>query len=176
MTAPYRRTRAQQAHDLDVSRDWEEHVEGVLGKGTVLARFSSTNDLDVWVPGYFLELKEKNQRYGERWHLLPGVEEADLFVMDELTIRRGLDNWPYVFFLVRDNPGGGRLVWMPIWELISTPRVRRQRVGKGKWIINLAGFRTLESEQQIREVATADLLRVPWRKPGIQSSVEVPQI
>ena len=34
-----------------------------------------------------LEIKEKNQPLTERWHLLDGGEERNLFVLDELTVR-----------------------------------------------------------------------------------------
>ncbi len=157
----YKRTAAQKAHDFTNARHYEEHVEAVIGV-PVHSRFNAKDDLDLWHPGYFIEIKEKNQPLSARWHIIDGADERNLFVMDELTVRRACKWYPEVFFLLRDNAHDSklpkeerqpRLFLAPIWELISVERARLDRGKKGKWVLDLSSFTRLASEADIPEIA-----------------------
>lgn len=173
----YRRTSEQRKHDLAKARVYERKVAEIVEQhaGPVLTRFTATDDLDIWVPGYFIEIKEKNQSYTKRWQIVPGVPEEYLFIMDELTIRRALRHYPGVFFLIRMNPIE-TLYLAPIWEVIGSHKVRRNRVGKGKWILDIRQFRTLEDETKIIDTARQLMLDTPWLSSGALSFQEVQQI
>lgn len=170
----YQRTAEQKEHDFNNARIYEESVAEKLG-GFTVTRFDSTDDLDIWSPGFYLEIKEKNQRYTQRWQLLEGVPEEFLFIVDELTVRRALRHYPEVFFLIRDNLND-RLFFAPIWEMVSVERVRRNRGGKGKWIIDLRNFVVLADEQWIPEIAAEALAGVRWKRSECLTQLEVPQI
>ncbi len=179
---PYHRTDAQRAKDFLQSREYEEYVEGRLGVPTV-TRFDSANDLDIYVPtdvgdGWYLEIKEKIQQYTKRWLLLDGVEERDIFIIDELTVRRALLKYPKVLFLIRDNVGdadGPRLFLVPLWELVVAPRARVNRVKKGKWIVDMSKWPRLADEGDIVEAAEAHLSTGMWLAPACLGYEEVPQ-
>lgn len=159
-SAPYHRTEWQKTHDFKAARDFESYVAAQLGDD-VHVNFDSPVRLDVWVPGYYVEVKEKRQRLTERWHILPGTPEQDLFVIDELTVRRSLSKYPGVFFLIRDVPGA-RLFLAPVWELIACRRARVDRVGKGKWVLDMTVFRQIESPAEIRTLAPHLLAEMGW--------------
>jgi hypothetical protein len=161
----YTRTRAQKQNDFLEAREYEEYLESRLGVACD-SRFDSTTELDIWVPGYMIEAKEKKQKYTKRWQLLEGVLEENLFIIDELTIRRALGEWPGAFFLLRDTvyPSGPRLFLAPIWELISVERVRVNRDKKGKWIIDTTNFRQVRDESEIPIIATHLLIEKAWKR------------
>ena len=102
------------------------------------------------------------------------MPEEDLFIIDELTVRRGSEKYPYVFYVIRDRPLN-RLFLAPIWELISVERVRVDRVNKGKWIINLRNFVQVAEEGQIPGMIPMMLASVDWRQSNILTQLEVPQ-
>lgn len=58
--------------------------------------------------------------------LRPDVEPADLFILDELALRRIVDAGRYAFLLVRDIPGSRRAVWNTA-ELVLATKVRAGR-------------------------------------------------
>lgn len=140
---PYFRTAAQKRHDHEASKVFEAQVKAALG-GAWIDQTSSTTEADFFHQreNLSLEVKEKRQRLTERWHLLPGVEEPDLFVLDELTVRKAMSRDGETFFLFRDVPGG-RLFLADLTELLMAEHVRRNRAGKGKWIIDLRQFEEL---------------------------------
>ncbi len=173
MTQPYHRTAAQRSGDFAEAREWEEQLAAVFGPN-VITQFDSKTAMDIWIPGYYVEAKEKKQRYTTRWHLLPGVAEADLFIIDELTIRRAAEKYPAVFFVLRDRPEG-RLFLAPIWELIGVERVRVDRVKKGKWIINIRNFHRIKTEAEIPALASHLLADMGWRASPSLTRLEVPQ-
>lgn len=174
MSAPYRRTAAQRAGDFEQARAWETEVAEQFRAGTFRSAFNSTDDLDFWFPGVFLELKEKRQSYTQRWWLLPNVPERDLFIIDELTVKRALQHYPAVLFLIRDVPGG-RLFYVPIWELVSVERARVNRVKKGKWVIDLSHFRTINDPVQAYDLFVQEMASQRWKDSSVASHKEVPQ-
>lgn len=161
----YRRTREQKNSDFLQARIWEEEVAGMWEPGMLDARFTSVNDLDLWLPGLFIELKEKKQKYTDRWLLLPEVPESEIFIMDELTVRRALAHYPGVLFLIRDVPSG-RLKHVPLWELVVVERARVNRAGKGKWVIDMRHFRDVETPVAAHELAVRELVDQSWRGSG----------
>ena len=177
MSEPYKRTREQKVHDFANAREYEEYVAESIGI-PVITRFDATDDLDIWVPGYYVEVKEKNQNYTQRWHLVDGIPERNLFVIDELTVRRACTKYPHVCFLLKDNVGGDepRLYIVPIWELIAVERVRRDRNGKGKWILNLDNFTRLADEADIPAFAILALVKQLWLTSECQTRLEVPEV
>lgn len=158
--ANYARSPHHAQKDFANARAFEQSVADAIDVPTI-TRFSSNTDLDIWVPGYFLEVKEKNQHYTERWtQLVHPLQEENLFIIDELTIRRGMDKYPYVYFLLHDTLQE-RMMLAPAWELISVPRVRCDRNGKGKWLIDIRNFREVTLEN-VHETAIGLLASTPW--------------
>lgn len=174
MTAPYHRTAEQKAGDFAKSREFEQEVSDALGVPHI-TNFTSPTALDIWVPGVYIEVKEKRQRLTQRWHLLPGVPEHNLFVMDELTVRRAGKHYPYVMFVIRDVPQQ-RLFAAPIWEVNSVERARRNRVGKGKWIVDMTNFRQLESLDQILPFAMDLFADTEWLRSECLTAHPIPQV
>jgi hypothetical protein len=175
VTAPYLRPEGAKVQDLAAAREYELQVADVLPHWRI-DETRATDRLDFWVPGFFVEVKEKRQRLTDRWQLLPNHPERDLFVMDELTVRRALRHWPYVYFVIRDVPGD-RVFIASIAELIAVERVRRNRSGKGKWILDMTQFRRLPSLDQLTEFVMADLVDMPWKASHCLSPVDtIPQV
>lgn len=163
----YQRTAEQRRHDLANAKAYENYVADAIGV-PVHSRFTSKTDLDLWHPGYFIEIKEKNQPLTPRWHILEHCEERNLFVLDELTVRKALRWYPEVFLLVRDNSGGDpdpRLFLIPIWELIALPKARVDRDKKGKWVLNLGDFTRIATEEDIPPYAHYALTEQLWKRP-----------
>mgnify|MGYP001180015691 CR=1 FL=1 len=168
----YQRTPEQKRHDLANARAYEDYVAIQVGV-PVHTRFDARDDLDIWHPGWMLEIKEKNQPLTERWHLLDGVEERNLFVLDELTVRKALSWYPGVFLLLRDNAHDHhlpedqrqpRLFLAPIWEIVAVKRERVDRGGKGKWILDLTDFTRLADEAHVPEFAHHALTEQKWKQ------------
>ena len=172
----YTRTRAQKQNDFHEAREYEEYFGERLGVVNH-SRFNSTTELDIWVPGYMIEIKEKKQKYTSRWHLLDDVPEENLFIIDELTIRRAMQWWPGVFFALRDKvyPSGPRLFLAPIWELLSVERKLVDRDKKGKWIIDTTSFRQVHDESEIPTIATHLMIEHAWKRSNCLGG-EVPQV
>jgi hypothetical protein len=174
VTGQYHRTRAQMAHDFRASKAWEDEVQKHL-PGTAISRTDSTTELDYFVPGVYIEAKEKRQPLGKRWHLLDGVEEQDLFVLDELSLRKGLLLMPYCWFVFHDCPMD-RLFVANVAEVAVADRVRRNRVGKGKLILSLRQFRRIAGLEDLLPVIEEDIRKMPWKQSGCLSLEVVPQI
>ena len=83
-----------------------------------------------------------------------------------------------MFFLLKDNVGGDepRLYIVPIWELIGVERVRRDRNGKGKWILNLDYFTRIADEADIPAFAILALVKQLWMPSECQTRLEVPEV
>ena len=136
MSAPYARRPGQSALDMAAAREFEEEVRAVLPDHCVV-RTSSSVDLDYFIPPVVVEVKEKKQPLTARWH--GGQDEEDLFIIDELTVRKALKHWPYVWFVMKDCPQD-RIFLANIAEILSADRHRFNRNGKGKWVIDTSGL------------------------------------
>ena len=142
----YARRPGTSARDYAASKEFEAEVARFLPGATDFT--SSKELLDWWVPagGYWLDAKEKRQPLTDRWQALaPFVPEPELFVLDELSLRKGLLTHKPAYFLLRDVPGGGRLFITSVYELSCLGRVRANRVGKGKLLFDLRDLRPLEA-------------------------------
>lgn len=161
--------------DLSASKAFEQEVAGYLPSHTI-SRTDSTTDLDFFIPGLYIEVKEKRQALTKRWCLLDGVEERDLFVLDELSLRKALVHAPYSYFVLRDVPGGLRLFLASAMEVAVVRKERRNRIGKGKLILALNEFRQMESLADIVPVITDDIASLRWKDSACWSAREVPQV
>jgi hypothetical protein len=102
--------------------------------------FMIKNDREEAV--FHLEVKEKRQRYNlNNWHKF--APEPDLFITDDLSVRKCLAYAPKSGILVRDNIRG-KYVFFSVTDLMLIPRKRVNRPIhknhleiKGKWLINL---------------------------------------
>jgi hypothetical protein len=119
----------------------EGQVEDALDTHQLLTRLgSSTSSLDrldfqVLGPGdrlCELELKAKHQRYNG-WSR-PGVAERDLFILDELALRKIIDGGRHAFLLVFDAPNRRWVLW-GVMDLVLATKTRIARplaTGAGK--------------------------------------------
>jgi hypothetical protein len=139
--------------DLARRHPLESRVEAALQKHRLMTRLTSSTrslerlDFQVLGPDGQLceiELKAKHQRYNGWGSLRPGIAERDLFILDELALRKLLDAGRYAFLLVRDDPGDRWIVWS-LMDLVfaSKTRVSRQlatagKHTKGKLLLNMA--------------------------------------
>ena len=180
----YERPPGTQRSDFHNARATEELVGTWLGPFRV-GNLTSPTRLDWWVPGLFLDVKEKNQSLTSKWtkHTEPfGWEEVDTFVIDELSIRRAMQHFPQAYFLVKDNPGGERWFLMRIDEVCCTERVRLNRATsaehrKGKWIVNLTAFRQLsDPEHQLLPTILNDQTQTPWKASYCLSGLPVTEV
>jgi hypothetical protein len=133
----------------------EKEVKSFLSRKEVKFRDNSSSyrcpDFTVLYknePYIYLEVKEKRQEYNiSNWPEY--VEEKNLFILDDLTVRKCLHYSPISGVLVRDNVRG-IYVFLSIVDLALMPRKRlnrsiRRKVSslKGKWLIDLRnGVRT----------------------------------
>ncbi len=140
--------------DLTQRHPLEAEVARALDHHPHLVRLqSSTASLDrldyqLLGPGERLcelELKAKRQPYRGWAHLRPELAEADVFILDELALRRVVDAGRYAFLLVRDVPGDRWALWSTA-ELVLATKVRVSRrlaattvTDKGKILIDLGG-------------------------------------
>ena len=93
-------------------------------------------------PYFFLEVKEKRQKYNmDNWPKF--TNESDMFIIDDLTIRKCLSYSPKSGILVRDNLSR-KYFFFSVIDLALMPRrrlnrpIRRAVSGlKGKWLISL---------------------------------------
>ncbi|MBW3615608.1 MAG: hypothetical protein KY439_09925 [Actinobacteria bacterium] len=128
-----------------------------------------------------LELKTKRQPYRGWAHLRPELAEADVFILDELALRRIVDAGRYAFLLVRDIPANRWALWSTA-ELVLASKVRVSRrlaatsvTDKGKLLIDLAGAAAVAHTLPAALGALAELVTVidrqwcdvgpwPWRE------------
>jgi hypothetical protein len=177
----YARPAGAHAADYAGARAFEELVGGWLGTYKV-PNLDAVDRLDYWVPGVYLDVKEKNQRLTARWWLLPGVEEVDLFVIDELSVRRAAAHFPHAYFLIRDRPGGDRIFLARIDEVFCAERARLNRIGKtnvakGKWVVDLSNFRQLsDPAAQLLPTVLHDQTSMPWKQSACLSMKGIPTV
>src|SRR4051812_13982307 len=122
--------------DLNGRHGIEAQVEHELSQHPALsllrASTSSYDCLDFQLLGpaetlIQLELKAKRQPLSAGWRSLrPDVEPADLFVLDELALRKIVDAGRYAFLLVRDVPQARWVLWT-VGDLLVASRARHAR-------------------------------------------------
>jgi hypothetical protein len=163
--------------DFQNARAFEEEVGTWLGAHKI-GNLDSSERLDWWVPGFYLDVKEKRQPLGRRWHLLPAVPEQFLFVIDELSVRRASQHSPHAYFVLRSVPTG-QVFLARVDEMFSAERGRVNRVGstghaKGKWVIDLRNFRELtDPVNQLMPTILADQVSMPWKASHCVTALEV---
>jgi len=155
----YSRRPGQSNIDLQNAKEFEDEVRRVL-PGYVHVRTESTVDLDFYIPPIVVEVKEKRQKLTDRWLGNKPIED-DLFVLDELTVRKALKHWPYVWFVLKDCPQE-RIFLASISEVLSADRHRFNRSGKGKWVIDTSGFSTFPLEA-IMDRIRVDIAMEEWK-------------
>lgn len=172
----YSRTAYQKGTDLARGRAIETVVRGWLG-AHVFDNTDSTTRLDFLIPELVVEVKAKNQQLGPRWHLLDGVDECDLFVLDELSLRKALTHFPSAYFVFADVPCD-RYFWARVDEVACAERVRLNRVGptgvaKGKLVLNLRNFRPLTNPDTFLADLYADQVSLDWKRSDCITQLEL---
>jgi hypothetical protein len=176
MTSQYGRSASMRASDFHQSKDFEQQV--APGLGEFLVDYSSSTDkIDFWVPGFYLDVKEKRQKLTERWHLLSGVPEEHLVVLDELGTRKLMQHFPYGYFLIRDVPSNNRLFLASATELCSVERARVNRwtssdKAKGKLVYDLRHFRPISQVADVYQIVMQDLVDMPWKQSPCVGEIE----
>lgn len=134
------------------------------------------------VPFAAVELKAKWQRYKGWQKYRPDVQETDLFILDELALRRIVSASPDGHLLIYDHPQG-RWVIFSVVDLMLAPKSRVSRqIGrsrstlKGKLLIDLNDGLNAGRDLRFaidRLVRTIDNTHrrwaqvEPWPKPGL---------
>ncbi len=177
----YARTAEQRRSDHANARANEELVGSWLGSFKV-GNLDSTDRLDWWIPGVYIEVKEKRQRITARWPL-PDCDEGDAFILDELSVRKAMAHFPHAYFVLHDLPGGSRWFLARVDEVAMADRCRLNREGparspgasgvlKGKHVVDLRQFRLLtDPATQLLPTVLADQIAMPWK----QSALLIPE-
>lgn len=149
--------------DLNGRHGIEAQVENAITAHRTLSLLRSSTtafdrlDFQLLGPGerlVELEVKAKMQPLSQGWRdLRPDVDPGDLFVLDELALRKIVDAGRYGFLLVRDIPRARWHLWSN-GDLVVASRTRHTRVinkgptprMKGKLLFDLseAGFTSVE--------------------------------
>lgn len=164
----YPRTAAQRAGDFANARAFEEEVGTWLGSFKV-GNLSAHDRMDWWVPGVFIDVKEKGSPLSAVWPIPPGCRHEDAFIIDELSIRRAMEKYPHAYFVMRDRPTG-RVFLARVDEVVCGDHRRIDRVGstdkaKGKWVVNLAQFRQLvDPANELMANVLGDQMAIAWRQ------------
>lgn len=172
----YARTASQRAGDKQAARASENLVGTWLG-GYKIASLDANDRMDYWVPGVYLDVKEKRQTLTSRWPLPEGCVEGNAFVLDELSIRRALEHHPHSYFVLHDLPYD-RWFLARADEVVCCEHTRVNREGatgvkKGKWVVDLTQFRLLDNPaEQLLPTILADQVALPWK----QSACLVPTL
>ena len=168
--------------DLNGRHGIEAEVEHAITSHEELSllRASTTSfdrlDFQLLAPGERLveiEVKAKMQPLSAGWRALRhDVDPADLFVLDELALRKIVDAGRYAFLLVRDIPRARWALWSS-GDLLVASRVRHARridkgsrpMFKGKLLFDLseAGFQSLSLSDALAALcATVGQLEALW--------------
>lgn len=183
------RTEADWAVDLGERHGLEAQVGDALGAHRAFevlhTSTASYHRLDYQLVGpggrlCELELKTKRQPLSAGWcQLRPDVDPADLFVIDELALRRIVDTGRYAFLLVRDY--ADRWCLWSAGHLVVASRVRHTRritktvpALKGKLVLDVsesdittdlkAGLNAIAATVDTIEACWADI--APWPHGG----------
>lgn len=121
--------------DLAGRHGLERQVEDALRAAPTLklvhVATDSLHDLDFVTVGPGsrvapIEVKTKLQPYRGWSGLAPGVAPSDLFILDELALRKVIEAGRYAFLVVWDQPVGRWAVWSSM-DLILATKVRVAR-------------------------------------------------
>lgn len=166
----YKRPPGSQRFDHEQSKAFENEVGNHLPPYAI-NKTDSTTELDFEVPGFYVEVKEKRQPFKlKNWALdFEGtdIREEDLFILDELSLRKAMKHYPNAYFVLRDVPQD-RMFVASVVELAVAERIRRNRqtsetTRKGKVFFILDGFRQINDLSELVPLITADLLAQPWK-------------
>lgn len=150
--------------DFADARAMEQHVGSFLGS-FLIENLDSSDRFDWWLPGAWIDLKEKKQKISKLWQL--PCDEPDAFILDELSLRRGLQHPNNAYFIFHDCP-------MERWFVASAMQVamadrvrmnRRYESGKakGKHVLNLLQYHQIESLDEVLPWIMQDQLAVSWK-------------
>ena len=145
------------------AKEFEEEVRLAL-PGYCHVRTESSTELDFFIPCFVVEVKEKRQKLNDRWWGNLDREE-NLFVMDELTVRKALKHYPYVWFVIRDVPAD-KVYVASISEILSADRHRFDRNGKGKWVLDTSWFDTIGDLSELMDFIKEDIATQTWKSSG----------
>lgn len=177
--------------DLAQRHPLEAQVAQALDEHPGLVRLASSTasldrlDYQLLGPGERLcelELKTKRQPYRGWAYLRPELAEADVFILDELALRRVVDAGRYAFLLVQDMPARRWAIWSTA-ELVLASKVRVSRklatsgTFKGKLLIDLGAAAAIVPSLPAALDALGELVRLidrqwsdvaawPWREDG----------
>lgn len=163
----YPRTGSQRRGDFAAAREFELTVSSWLGPFKI-EHLDATDKMDFWVPGIFLDAKEKGQQVSGRWPLPEGCPPEEAFILDELSVRRAIEKGPSAYFVLHDRPRQ-RVYLARVDEICAGSHRRIDRVGstdvkKGKWVIDLREYRRLDDPaHQLLPTILADQIALPWR-------------
>ena len=135
----------------------EQEVRQLLTRAEIrfVDNTTSFKELDFTIllegkAAFYLEVKEKRQVYNLRnWPAF--APEVDLFILDDLTVRKCIGYAPRSGILVRDNLHT-RYHFFSVIDLALMPRLRLNRTIqrnveelKGKWLVNLQNSTTTDT-------------------------------
>lgn len=178
----YARPQGSHSADFARAREVEEQVGEWLGHFKV-GNLEATDRLDWWVPGLFLDVKEKWQKLSRKWTRHFEWDETNAFIVDELSVRRAAQHFPHAYFIIHDRPGGKRWFLARIDEMFCAERVRLDRTNpntghkKGKWVVNLQNFRELpDPASQLLPTVLEDQIAMPWKWSQCISGLEIGEV
>lgn len=174
MNAPYRRPPGAAQADYAASKAWEAEVASHL-PAMMIDRTASTTEMDWYVPGFFLDAKERKQPLSNRWPLPPGVDRENAFVLDELSLRKALKHGYMSYFVFRDVPNS-RVFLAAAWEVSCANKVRVNRGGKGKLILDLTEFRLVGSLDELSILIHQDQVDCRWKLSECISEKTIQQV
>lgn len=170
----YQRPPGAAQSDFLASKEFEQQVALHLPQ-QMIDRTDSTTELDFYVPGWYCDVKEKKQPISKRWPLPAGSPEPDCFILDELSLRKALKHDYMAYFLIRDVPCN-RLFLAAAWEVACAERVRVNRGGKGKLVLDMTQFRQLQFLTEIDPMIRQDQIDCRWKRSECISEKGVPQV
>lgn len=157
----YTRQPVHWATDTAGRRAFEQTVRKAIDSDGEFVLLDSTDsfeeiDFELACRGkrLFLEVKQKKQRYRDAWVEIAGVDEEQLFILDELAVRKIVRRCPRAYLLIQDQIMG-RFTVVSALELIAMPKARVNRsidatvsTFKGKWLIDLRNGEVGESLEE----------------------------
>jgi hypothetical protein len=146
----YTRQPAHWAVDTAGRRRFEQKVRKAFDSDGEFVLLDSTDsfdeiDFELGCRGrrMFVEVKQKKQRYREAWVEASGIDESNLFILDELAARKIIRRCPRSYLLIHDELQS-RFSVAGALELITMPKRRINRsidaavsTYKGKWLMDL---------------------------------------